>query len=88
MSEEPGKPKTHSLEAHFSASANVSAAAAVLRVTRPEELAPALAQRDKVVLIENDEIGRKFVKLDYFQLIRLVAYPDLNRLSIKPGDHP
>ncbi len=41
--------------------------ATVIRVTRPGELAPALAQREKTVVIENDEMQRVFARYAFWR---------------------
>jgi hypothetical protein len=44
---------------------------AVVRVTRPDELPAALRQRTKPVVIENDELERRFSALERWHTIRL-----------------
>ena len=61
MSDERREPTRH----HILAAAGITVGApavemAVLKVVRPEELAPALAQRELPVVIENDELQRRF----------------------------
>ncbi len=41
--------------------------ATVIRVTRPGELAPALAQREKTVVIESDEMQRVFARYAFWK---------------------
>ena len=68
MSDERREPTRH----HILAAAGITVGApavemAVLRVVRPEELAPALAQRELPVVIENDELQRRFEPLVRWQ---------------------
>jgi hypothetical protein len=68
VSEQPAKPITHHVLAATSIKvAPVTLQAAVLRVNRPEELAPALAQREKTVVIENDAMQRRFAAFAQWQ---------------------
>jgi hypothetical protein len=67
VSEEPPKPKTHRVELASTVQATVTLHAVPIIVSRPEQLAPALVQREKSVVIENDEMKRKFAKFASWQ---------------------
>lgn len=56
-------PVTHHVLLAATTKMAVKMQAAVITVTRPEQLAPALAQRGKSIAIENDEIKRKFANI-------------------------
>jgi hypothetical protein len=56
MSEENSHPITHGVELAALAQAVVSACATLIAVTTRAQLVPALAQREGVVVIENDEL--------------------------------
>jgi hypothetical protein len=51
--------------------AGISTAVGVgIAVRTPNELAPALAQREKPVVIENDELAKRISRLAYWQEAR------------------
>src|SRR5438445_8392315 len=44
--------------------------AEVIRVTKPDQLPSALAQKNKLVVIENNEMARRFLRLQRWQEAR------------------
>lgn len=62
-----GEPKIHQVSLRAHVQSTLTANATVIAVTRPEQLAPALAQREKIVVIENNEMQRRFAKLLQWQ---------------------
>jgi hypothetical protein len=70
-------PTTHHVLAAATTNLAVTIQAAVLTVNSPAELAVALSQRQKPVLIENDELKRKFATLAYLQEARWWLIPIL-----------
>jgi hypothetical protein len=64
---DPNDPVTHHLEANILQPQSPTITAAVLTVTRPEELAPALRQRDRSVAIQNAELEPQFARIHFFQ---------------------
>lgn len=78
MSEEPPKPKTHQVELVATTRMHVTLHAAPLIVSRPELLAPALAQHEKSVVIENNQMERRFGTLvQWEQIARWLLIPIL-----------
>jgi hypothetical protein len=67
VSEETPQPKTHHVSLTARAQAVASVSAVVITITQPEQLAPALAQRDKTVVIANDEMARRFARFAEWQ---------------------
>jgi hypothetical protein len=67
MSEDNPQPETHRVNLHAHTQAVASARATFIAVTLPQQLAPALAQRQRAVIIENAEMQRRFTAFVQWQ---------------------
>jgi hypothetical protein len=71
-------PKTHQVTVTMGMTLETLVQVSTVLVTRPEGLAPALAQRDKSIVIENDEMKLRFARLVFWEgFIRWLVFPTL-----------
>jgi hypothetical protein len=76
MADNPA-PKVHHVLVGAPMHMEVTLAVATLRVTRTEEFAPALAQREKSIVIEDQELKKQLARLAYLQEMRWWLIPAL-----------
>jgi hypothetical protein len=68
-------PKTHQVAVTMTLGTIVQVSTVL--VTRPEDLAPALARRDKSIVIENDEMKLRFARLLFWEGFKWLVVPTL-----------
>lgn len=70
-------PTTHQVLATMGMPLETTLQVSTVIVRRPQELASALAQREKSVVIENDDMKLKFARLVFWQGFKWLVLPGL-----------
>ncbi len=63
----------HEVSVDLFVDADVFFSPEVIRVTRPDQLAPALAQRTKAVVIDNPEMEKRFQSMQAWANVRFIG---------------